>query len=248
MKETLKPKEEDLYKPIQRYFKRHGYDVYGEVKDCDITLVKEDELVIIELKLNLSVDLLIQATKRQRMTESVYIAVPKPKYNLRSKRWRDTCHLVRRLELGLILVSLNGSRKKVEVVMDPTPFDRKKSLNRNKRKRQSIMTEINGRSGDYNIGGSTRKQIMTAYRENCIQIACYLQHAGELSPKALVQLGTGNKTASILTKNYYGWFERIRRGIYILSEKGKNEVEEYPDLLAYYRKNIPTTKTEKDKL
>ncbi|WP_226035249.1 DUF2161 domain-containing phosphodiesterase [Aquibacillus saliphilus] len=236
MKETKKIQESDLYKPIQTHFVREGYQVYGEVKDCDMAIVKDDELIIIELKLNLSIDLLIQATKRQRLSELVYIAVPKPKYKPRSKRWTDIRRLVKRLDLGLILVSFSGKASKTEIIFEPTPTNPKKSTGQNKRKRQELLKEIDGRSADFNIGGTTRTQIMTAYRENCIQIACYLDDAGELSPKALTDMGTGKKTASILTKNYYGWFDRIRRGIYVLSAKGKKELKEYPELLSYYRK------------
>ncbi|WP_241964579.1 DUF2161 domain-containing phosphodiesterase [Paraliobacillus zengyii] len=236
MKETNKILESDLYKPIQSHFVREGYQVYGEVKDCDIAVIKDDELIIIELKLNLTVELLIQAAKRQRLSEFVYIAIPKPKYNRRSKRWTDICHLVRRLDLGLILVTFSGNTKKTEIIFHPTPFNRKKLIGKNKRKRQEVLKEINGRSADFNIGGSNRTQIMTAYRENCIQIACYLEYAGSLSPKALIEMGAGKKTPSILTKNYYGWFERVKRGIYALSEKGHKEMKQYPEVCKFYKK------------
>jgi hypothetical protein len=228
--ETKKLQEIDLYKPIQTYFLREGYEVYGEVKDCDIVAVKDEELVVIELKLTLSVDLLIQAAKRQRITDKVYVAIPKPKHRLNSKRWTEKCHLIRRLELGLIVVSSPGKRGRAEIIFEPTPFIRRK----NKRKRDSIMKEINGRSADYNVGGSNRTKIMTAYKENCIQIACYLENLGPLSPKMLNQLGSGKNTSSVLTKNYYGWFERIKRGIYVITEKGKEEIKEYPELINYY--------------
>lgn len=75
----VKLKEMDLYEPINKYFKRKGFEVYGEVKDCDMAVIKDDLLILVELKLNLSVDLLIQATKRQRVSEHVYVAIPKPK-------------------------------------------------------------------------------------------------------------------------------------------------------------------------
>jgi hypothetical protein len=228
--ETKKLQEIDLYKPIQTYFLREGYEVYGEVKDCDIVAVKDEELVVIELKLTLSVDLLIQAAKRQRITDKVYVAIPKPKHRLNSKRWTEKCHLIRRLELGLIVVSSPGKRGRAEIIFEPTPFIRRK----NKRKQDSIMKEINGRSADYNVGGSNRTKIMTAYKENCIQIACYLENLGPLSPKKLNQLGSGKNTSSVLTKNYYGWFERIKRGIYVISEKGKEDIKEYPELINYY--------------
>jgi hypothetical protein len=238
MNEKKKLQEVDLYKPIQKYFVREGFEVYGEVKDCDIAAVKEDELVIIELKLTLSVDLLIQAAKRQKLSDQVYIAIPRPKGRLNSKQWTDKCHLVKRLELGLIVVSFSGSRAKAEILFHPTSMNRRQIKAQNKRKRVALMSEIEGRSSDFNVGGSSRTKIMTAYKENCIQIACYLEHFGSLSPKALVEMGSGRKTSSILTKNYYGWFERIKRGTYVISEKGKEEVKEYPDLVGYYLEKL----------
>lgn len=238
LKEKKKILEVDLYKPIQSVFVKDGYEVYGEVKDCDIVAVKDGELVVIELKLTLNVELLVQATKRQRLTENVYIAIPKPKYKLRSKRWTDICHLLKRLELGLIVVSFSGNRKKTEILFHPTPFDRKKSMRQNKRKREMVFTEVHGRSGDFNVGGSNRAKIMTAYKENCIQIGCYLEKFGQLSPKALIELGTGKKTPSILTKNFYKWFERIKRGTYVISEKGIKELKEYPELVDYYLEKL----------
>ncbi|MEH7419033.1 DUF2161 family putative PD-(D/E)XK-type phosphodiesterase [Neobacillus drentensis] len=238
MNEKKKLQELDLYKPIQTYFVKEGYEVYGEVKDCDIVAVKDEELVVIELKLTLSVDLLVQAAKRQRITDQVYIAIPKPKYRLNSRRWAEKCHLIRTLELGLIVVSNPLKRAKTEVVFHPTPFDRRKSMGRSKLRRESVLKEINGRSADFNVGGSSRTKIMTAYKENCIQIACYLRHFGPLSPKNLIQLGSGDKTSSILVKNYYGWFERIKRGTYCLTEKGANEIKEFPDLLNFHMTSV----------
>jgi hypothetical protein len=244
MAEKKKLAEVDLYKPIQTYFTKEGFEVYGEVNDCDIAAVKDDELVVIELKLTLNVELLVQATKRQRLTDHVYIAIPKPKYKLRSKRWTDICHLLKRLELGLIVVSFSGNRKKTEVLFHPTSFDRKKSMRQNKRKRASLLKEIDGRSADYNVGGSTRTKIMTAYKENCIQIAAYLERYGPLSPKNLRDLGTGEKTSSILTKNFYHWFEKVKRGIYVISDKGRKEIEDYPELVSYYLEKIADEDTE----
>lgn len=226
--------EVDLYEPIQKHFIKEGFEVYGEVKDCDLTALKETELIIVELKLTLSVDLLIQATKRQRLTEDVYIAIPRPKYKLNSKRWRDICNLIRRLELGLILVSFTRKKPQIEIIIHPSSFDRRKSLRLNKNRRNAILKEINGRSADFNVGGSSRAKIMTAYKENCIQIACYLEKIGSASPKYLTGIGTGEKTLSILNKNYYGWFKRIKRGVYEISDKGKNEIQNYPELVEYY--------------
>lgn len=45
-----KIKESDLYQPIKEYLDSLGYDTKGEVKDCDITAIKDDELIVVELK------------------------------------------------------------------------------------------------------------------------------------------------------------------------------------------------------
>jgi hypothetical protein len=238
MKEVRKLQEVDLYKPIQRYFSREGFEVYGEVKDCDMVAIKEDELIIIELKLTLSVDLLIQAAKRQKLTEQVYIAIPRPKGRLNSKQWADKCNLVKRLELGLIVVSFPGNGSKADILIHPTPYNRKIATGRNKMKREAILKEISGRSADFNVGGSSRTKIMTAYKENCIQIACFLDKMGPLSPKALKDLGAGDKIPSILINNYYGWFERIKRGTYAITDKGRLEVQEYRELVKYHLEKL----------
>jgi len=236
-KET-KRYEVDLYKPIKELFTQQGYVVHGEVNECDVAAIKEQELVLIELKLSLSIDLLIQATKRQRLTNEVYVAIPRPKLNFRSKKWKDSCHLVRRLELGLILVSFLGDEAQAEIVFHPASFDRKKSMQRSKKKRIAMLTEIEGRLGDYNVGGSSQTKIMTAYKENCIHIACCLLQSGPLSPKSLRMMGTGEKTFTILNKNYYGWFDKIQRGIYVISDTGKSELLEFPDFVTHYNEVV----------
>lgn len=231
--------EVDLYEPLSHYFKRQGYEVKGEVLHCDLAAVKEDELIIVEMKRHLSVELLIQAAKRQRLTDLVYIAIPKPKYSLFSKKWQDICHLIRRLECGLLLVSFpKGGEGVVTEVCHPSPFDRHKSMQRSKKKKTRILREMDGRYGDYNVGGSHQTPIMTAYKENCLQIACFLHRFGPSAPKKLRQWGTGEKTLAILSKNYYGWFENKKRGVYGLSEIGKQALGEYPEQVEHYSRMV----------
>ena len=235
-KNDAKLYEVDLYDPIKCFFSEQGYDVYGEVNDCDVVAIKEDELVIIELKLRLNLDLVMQATKRQRLTDQVYVAIPRPNYSFRSQKWRDICYLMRRLEVGLLVVSFKANEEQVQVIHHPAPFDRVKSMQLSKKRRDSLLVEIEGRTGDFNIGGSNKLKIMTAYKENCIHIACCLIHHGPLSPKALREIGTGEKTSRILNKNYEGWFDRVERGIYIISDKGNSELREHPEMVEYYKK------------
>ncbi|MCX7920954.1 MAG: DUF2161 family putative PD-(D/E)XK-type phosphodiesterase [Clostridia bacterium] len=236
MKNTSeKLKETDLYKPVYSYLTAQGYTVRSEVKNCDITAIKGEELVVVELKCSMNLTLLIQATQRQKAADSVYVAIPKPKRGMRSTNWKHTCHLLRRLELGLIVVSPGKGKSGVEVVFHPSPFDQAKSRQQSKHTRNSIIREMSARYGDFNEGGSTGRKIMTAYRENSIYIACCLEKLGPLSPRKLRELGTGDKTPSILSKNFYRWFERLGRGIYTLSPKGLNCFQEYPELAQHYR-------------
>ncbi len=229
MKKVL---EKDLYNPINNYLKDQGYEVHSEVKNCDVIGIKGEEVIIIELKKNINIKLLIQATKRQKVTDGVYIAIPKPKGFKWSKHWKDICNLLKRLELGLIIVSFLETTTEIEIVFHPSIY----KVRKDNILRGTIIREINGRSGSYNVGGSVREKIMTAYRENAIHIACCLDRYGELSPRRLMEFGTGSKTQSILSKNFYGWFERVSRGVYKLHQEGRIALENYGEAVTHYRK------------
>lgn len=226
--------ERDLYSPVRDYLAAQGYTVRGEVKGCDITATRGGDLLVIELKREFNTALLIQATQRQRAADSVYVAVPRPHDGLRTKRWRGICHLLRRLELGLLMVNPNGPGPAVEVVFHPVPYDRK----RIKKQKRAILEEMAGRSGDFNEGGSVRRKLLTAYRESAIHIACCLAEGGPATPKQLRAMGTAPKTQSILAGNVYGWFERTARGIYRITARGNDELGAYPEVVAYYREML----------
>lgn len=223
--------ETDLYRPVHDYLVKQGYTVRAEVNHCDIAAVKGDDLIVIELKRAINITLLAQAIERQKITDSVYVAVPRPA-NMR--RWnaqtKSVQALLRRLEMGLIVVSIRSSRPSVNVLFHPVPFERHKR----KSAHRAVLTEINGRSADFNEGGSCRRKLVTAYRENAIQIACCLSERGPMSPKDLRALGTGDRTLSILYTNVYSWFERIDRGLYAISAKGREEIGVYCELVEHY--------------
>ncbi|GIQ70731.1 hypothetical protein XYCOK13_35550 [Xylanibacillus composti] len=76
-------------------------------------------------------------------------------------------------------------------------------------------------------GGSSGVKLLTAYREKALRCAFLLDQAGELSPsKVRDQLGEP-KAASILQRNVYGWFVRVKRGVYGLTPEGKQAVLMY---------------------
>ncbi len=223
-------RETDLHQPVSDYLTEQGYRVRSEVNGCDMVAVKDEEMMALEFKLHFNASLLVQAAKRQRATASVYVVLPRPKKGMRSKEWQGQRLLLRRLELGLIFVAL-GPHPRVEVVFHPQPFD----LRRRKQDYTAIIREVQLRSADYNQGGSSKRKLVTAYRENAIQIAAYLQQRGPLSTKSLRALGTGEKTTVILYDNVYGWFERVSRGVYTLTARGIMEVANYPELMAHYQ-------------
>lgn len=234
-KQKSKLYEQDLYLPIKDYLTKEGYSVKGEVKNCDIMAVRNDEMLVVEMKKALNLEVILQASTRQRLTDKVYIAVPKKGRLMYTKRWKDICYLLRRLELGLLLVSLRGDSFFVEEAISPKPFNRELSIKRSSRKKKEVLKEFSERHGDYNIGGCTGKKLVTAYREQAIHIAALIEKYGELSPKRLKELGTDKKkTSNILQDNHYGWFEKVKRGVYTLSEKGKVELKEYGELVNFY--------------
>jgi hypothetical protein len=227
-------KETDLYAPVKEFLERSGYQVRGEVADCDITAVRDDELVVVELKRSFGLKLLVQAVNRQKAADSVYVAIPKPPRGRFSKGFWDMCHLLERLELGLMTVKLRDGENAVEVVLHPQAKERK----RNTRMRRSIIREFTGRSGDYNTGGSSKQALVTAYRECAVRVASCLEKYGPLTAAELRTLGTGAKTYGILDRNVYGWFERVEAGRYGLHKAGKSALKAYPELRERCRKEL----------
>jgi hypothetical protein len=227
MREGLR--EADLAGPLVGWLRGQGWRVRSEVKDCDIAATRDGELLVVEMKTAMSLALLAQATNRQRITDTVYVAIPRPANKWKWwKESRGVQHLLRRLELGLLLVSTDPAG--VEVVFDPKPFTRR----RRAKTRRAVLHEIASRTADYNRAGSTRTKLVTAYRENAIHVACCLRRQGSLTPAQLRALGTGEKTYSILRSNVYGWFERRDGGTWALSERGVAELADYPALAARY--------------
>ena len=227
-------KETDLFPPVRDYLVDQGYRVNAEVKGCDITATKGAELIIVELKKRFNATLLIQAVERQRIADAVYIALPHPDDFRRNRNWRGMCHVLKRLEIGLMLIHFLKSGPRIEIHFHPSRY----ILRQQKKKRRAIIREIHDRNGNYNIGGSVSRKVVTAYRENAIHIACRLEAIGKSTPAELRRLGTGRRTQGILSNNFYGWFERIERGVYCLHPDGKKALVSYPDIVGFYKNQI----------
>ena len=234
--------EKELYPPVRDLFEKRGYKVNAEVKDCDMTAVKGDEFVIVELKRNMTVTLLAQGLKRQRTGADVFVAVPKPK-NYSFNKFRQVFSVLKKLELGLIFVSLRGGHSFAEIVFEPKPYT---STYKNYKKRNEILREIDGRSIDTNTGGVTGTKIVTAYTEKCIKVACILDMYGELSPKQIRDYGGADNTPSILRFNSYGWYEKVRKGVYRITDEGRKGLLDYPELEKYYTEMLMNDREQRD--
>ncbi len=229
-------REEELFSPIKSLFENMGFTVNAEVKNCDVTASNADGFIVIEIKRTLSVALLAQGIDRQRTGADVYIAVPKPK-NFTLKKYHDVLCVLKKLELGLIFVTVGEHFSYAEIALDPTPYDGVRIYSS---RRKALLTEIAERRHDTNVGGVSKRKVATAYTEKAVHIACLLEKYGSLSPKQLKELGTDSvKTARILSSNFYGWFEKNADGTYCLSDNWNDSV--YTELIKYYRNFIDNT-------
>lgn len=215
-------RETELYRPVKEFLTRLGFCVKGEVEGCDLVARRGDEIIVVELKRSINVTLLLQGIDRQRMTDSVYLAVAAPK-NPRQKRWQECVRLCRMLGLGLFTVTFRRQGDWVEIVSEPEPYHPRKSS----RRRLRLIQEFNDRTGDYNVGGSTRRPLVTAYREEALQIAHYLKEHGPCKLREVRAAVGGEKTASILQRNVYGWYNRVSRGVYDLTPRGEEALKSY---------------------
>ena len=213
--------ESDLYLPVKRFLESQGYEVKGEVRDCDVAAVRGDEeLVVVELKLSLNLELILQAVERLAVTSKVYVGVPVGNHSLRRRR-RQTVKLLRMLGLGLLVVDPDVERHGVDAVLDPGEYRPRRS----RRRRELLLGEFVRRVGDPNLGGaSVRNGIMTAYRQRALEIALFLQTNGPTKASQVATAIGDPKARDILYRDVYGWFDRPSNGIYALSPRGVREV------------------------
>jgi hypothetical protein len=216
-------RETELYAPVKALLQAQGYEVKGEIGAADLVAVREgDEPVIVELKLGFSLALLHQAVARLSVSDLVYVAVPRPRGR---RALRDNLALCRRLGLGVIVVRARDGA--VEVLADPGPYAARKS----KPRRARLLREFARRQGDPNDGGATRHGLVTTYRQDALRCAVYLAEYGA-SRGAAVKRDTGVDAATrIMADDHYGWFMRIERGVYGLSDAGRVGLADWADAL-----------------
>jgi hypothetical protein len=204
--------ETALYKPVKAFLEKQGFEVKGEICGCDAVAVRPGEppkVVVAELKLAFSLELVLQAVDRLRVADEVYLAV------VATRRGRDrdsrAHRLCRLLGVGLLAVSPRSGH--VEVLAEPEPYKPR----RNTAARKRLVREHTRRIGDPSAGGSTRQPIMTVYRQRALACAEAMK---DLPRKPRDMKDLAEDAGAILLRNVYGWFERVRPGLYQLTPDG----------------------------
>lgn len=237
-------KEIELYPPIKQWLEQLGYTVRSEVRGCDVVAMRDEsdsQPIIVEMKKSFNLALLYQAVERLELTPYVYVAIETPEHASKTiqKNHRLMEQLCRRLQIGLLTVRFRANGTSiVQVVMDPVVpgellVPSSKKSKRVARQQTALLKEFAARSGDHNVGGSTRLKLVTAYREQALLCAYWLDKCGPLEPKQLrTQPGMiAGKIQPLLHNNVYGWFERVDRGVYRVNEDGKMALKEYSNLV-----------------
>jgi hypothetical protein len=206
--------ESSLYLPVKRFLEKLDFEVKGEVCGCDLVALdggSPTAVVIGELKLTFTLDLVLQAVDRSAACDEIWLAVRASRRGRGRESDPRVKKLCRLLGLGLLSVLASG---KVEVLVEPVPWRPRRDAKR----RSRIVDEHRRRRGDPAAGGSTRQPIMTAYRQQALACAAAMAKA-PARPRDLK--GSAPDAPKILLNNVYGWFVRVERGVYALSEAGR---------------------------
>ena len=162
--------ESSLYLPVKRFLEKLGFEVKGEVCGCDLVALDggaPQAVVIGELKLTFTLDLVLQAVDRTAACDEVWLAVRASRRGRGREGDPRVKKLCRYLGFGLLAVFASG---KVEVIVEPVPWRPR----RDGKRRSRIVEEHRRRRGDPAAGGSTRQPIMTAYRQQALACAAAL--------------------------------------------------------------------------
>ncbi|MCD9022959.1 DUF2161 domain-containing phosphodiesterase [Cohnella silvisoli] len=245
--------ETELYPPVKTFFTGRGYEVKAEIRGCDLVAYRADqpEPTIVEMKKTFTLPLLLQGIDRQKTGAAVWLAVERnrTKRGAHNQRFTEITALCRRLNLGFLTVTFYRTKSPaIDVWCEPAGYVPPMSLagsaiaaespqpyhtvagGRRKAGASKLLKEFNARSGDYNVGGSTKRKLVTAYREKAIQCALALDCHGPSSPRQVRDWTHCPTAGSMLRNNPYGWFKRLTKGVYEITPAGKTALLHYADV------------------
>ena len=224
---TQKIRETNLYKPVKMFFEAQGYEVKSEIYGCDVVAIKNNNpIAVIELKTKFSLELVLQGVERLSVSGIIYLAILEGPRSGLKKRMNKIIKLCRLLGFGILLVTLpKNAGGYVTQILEPSP-----NQPNNQKKSKRLLKEFKNRHGDPNTGGSAATPLMTAYKQNALRIVYELKNGHKTIPELRDKTGLYN-TASILQRNFYGWFSRVDRGVYELSSTGIQSSQEYASMI-----------------
>ena len=211
--------ETSLYPPVKRFLEKLGFTAKGEICGCDVVALRDGApplVVITELKLSFTLELVLQAVDRVAACDEIWLAVrSSTRGRANDTRVRKLCRL---LGFGLLGVTKRG---RVDILVEPQPWRPR----RDPRRRSELVEEHRRRIGDPVRGGGNRAPIMTAYRQQALACAAALTDG----PRKVREVKDAVPDApKILLRNVYGWFVRIERGVYALADAGKAALLRWP--------------------
>jgi hypothetical protein len=234
--------EAALYGPVKRFLEARGYAVKSEVCGCDIVARHIDDSgdeppLVVELKLRFTLTLLLQGIDRLAISERVYVAVPCPARKARglSPEAPAVRRLCRRVGLGLRVVGRDGGGDSVAVVEEPVPYRPRRA----QRRAHRLLAEFDRRAGDPNVGGSSRRPLVTAYRQDALRLVRVLAGTGPIRLAELRAASGVVNAARIAQRNVYGWFAREKRGVYGLSPAGGKALAVFAEAAALAASALP---------
>ena len=69
--------------------------------------------------------------------------------------------------------------------------------------------------------------IVTAYRQEALRCAMLIERGGQASLKALRETGLVPNASRILQRDVYGWFRRLERATYALTDRARQDIERF---------------------
>jgi len=221
----MKPREADLYAPIKAFLTNQGYAVKGEVGAVDVMAVRGSESpLLVELKLGFTLALFHQGIDRLSVTDLVYVAVPEKEGRAGLKALKENVKLARRVGLGVLTVRLRDGH--VTAQADPGGYVPRKSAKGAKR----LLKAYVRLKGDPNEGGATRHGIVTGYRQDALLCARFLAVHGPSAGAKVKAWAEVPAATRIMAADHYGWFRRVSRGVYGLTDAGRKGIADWGDV------------------
>ncbi|MDO7556448.1 MAG: DUF2161 family putative PD-(D/E)XK-type phosphodiesterase [Loktanella sp.] len=221
----VKPREADLYAPVKRFLETQGYKVKGEVGAVDVMALRDKEPpLLVELKLGFTLALFHQGIDRLSVSDLVYVAVPEKDGRAAQKALKDNVKLARRVGLGVLTVRLRDGH--VTAQADPGGYVPRKQPKAAKR----LLKAFDRLRGDPNEGGATRHGIVTGYRQDALLCARFLAVHGPSTGAKVKAWAEVPAATKIMAADHYGWFIRVSRGVYGLTDVGRKGIADWGDV------------------